>query len=305
MSRVIITKELATIGLSVMRGRDWNHGNQDGGEGNKGVISSIGKAGWVVVRWEHDNSSMTYRAGAEGRCDLYMYVPSAKSEKKTESSFKRVSLPDLTEDNLGIASTVRLKEACESRHPSITPGKAHKIARKGVNLIVLEGYPWEYNIYNFEVVTFEEPKLMAGSRFSLHEIVYVRNSSSGGAQQNGLVVNHPYIVNRLHDRQPAIKVEGGKDIWLWDSVMMNAEEWFEKQKTETQVTHPHKRDIGEIREKLLDAKMYDYYVEKGTNFKPNTNKTDGHTNSRNNTAIKVRRPSCIIKGPEKRTRTFF
>ncbi|CAH1175954.1 unnamed protein product [Phaedon cochleariae] len=63
-------------GARIVRGPDWNWGNQDGGEGSVGTVCEIGKAGavgspdkTVVVQW--DNGARTnYRVGYNGKYDL-------------------------------------------------------------------------------------------------------------------------------------------------------------------------------------------------------------------------------------------
>lgn len=84
MSDVIVTKALATVGLAVMRGRDWKFGDQDKFQGNKGTIISIGGSGnkegvpegWVSVKWENGDQ---YNYQVEGhfanqkKYDLYVY----------------------------------------------------------------------------------------------------------------------------------------------------------------------------------------------------------------------------------------
>lgn len=63
-------------GIRIVRGPDWNWGNQDGGEGHVGTVCEIGKSGTVgspdktvVVQW--DNGTRTnYRVGYTGKYDL-------------------------------------------------------------------------------------------------------------------------------------------------------------------------------------------------------------------------------------------
>lgn len=93
MSNVIVTKALATVGLTVMRGRDWSryYGNQDVFAGNKGTIICIGgkdnvPEGWVKVRWEGGG---TYNYQVEGgfsdkkQYDLYVYRKQEEAAKPT------------------------------------------------------------------------------------------------------------------------------------------------------------------------------------------------------------------------------
>ena len=64
------------VGLRVVRGPDWESGNQDGGEGHVGTVvevesttsdQSVGQS--VVIQWDCGERS-TYRCGLEGKYDL-------------------------------------------------------------------------------------------------------------------------------------------------------------------------------------------------------------------------------------------
>lgn len=69
-----------SLGLRVVRGPDWEWGNQDGGEGCVGTVALLtgseedghtsGKA--VVVQWDAGNRC-NYRCGVEGKYDLLVY----------------------------------------------------------------------------------------------------------------------------------------------------------------------------------------------------------------------------------------
>ena len=64
------------VGLRVVRGADWEWGDQDGGEGHVGtVVEMEGERGGdkegqrVVVHWDCGERS-SYRCGLEGQYDL-------------------------------------------------------------------------------------------------------------------------------------------------------------------------------------------------------------------------------------------
>ncbi|GIQ83714.1 hypothetical protein KIPB_005072 [Kipferlia bialata] len=62
-------------GSEVIRGRDWEWGNQDGGDGCRGTLLGPHKGeGWVVVHWHETGEREVYRAGAHALYDL-LYVP--------------------------------------------------------------------------------------------------------------------------------------------------------------------------------------------------------------------------------------
>ncbi|XP_038057347.1 E3 ubiquitin-protein ligase TRIM56-like [Patiria miniata] len=62
------------VGIKVVRGPDWEWGNQDGYPPGEGEISQeLNANGWVKVRWAHHRTMhMNYRMGAEGKYDLQL-----------------------------------------------------------------------------------------------------------------------------------------------------------------------------------------------------------------------------------------
>ena len=58
------------VGDTVVRGPNWKWGNQDGGDTNAGTVVSVGRVGWVRVRWFNSAGENNYRWGAEGCFDL-------------------------------------------------------------------------------------------------------------------------------------------------------------------------------------------------------------------------------------------
>ena len=65
----------AQRGLRVVRGPDWEWGDQDGGEGHVGIVVEVGEPSVsdggraVVVQWDCRERSR-YRCGLEGKYDL-------------------------------------------------------------------------------------------------------------------------------------------------------------------------------------------------------------------------------------------
>ena len=61
-------------GARVVRGRDWEYGNQDGGPGGIGTITHplLNSTKWnVIVNWDHDNETGShYRMGMFDKYDL-------------------------------------------------------------------------------------------------------------------------------------------------------------------------------------------------------------------------------------------
>ncbi|XP_059149254.1 E3 ubiquitin-protein ligase MIB2-like [Physella acuta] len=63
------------VGLRVVRGPDWNYGDQDGGEGHVGTVVKVdgaSSAGCVDVLWD-SGTKKTYRVGHESAFDLLVY----------------------------------------------------------------------------------------------------------------------------------------------------------------------------------------------------------------------------------------
>ena len=74
------------VGLRVVRGPDWEWGEQDGGEGCVGTVVEVGEAvnveggRPVVVQWDC-GEKCRYRCGVEGKYDLRV-LDSAPTGKK-------------------------------------------------------------------------------------------------------------------------------------------------------------------------------------------------------------------------------
>ena len=67
------------LGTRVVRGRDWEWGNQDGGEGCVGTVVEIGQdkkspftAQLVWIQWDCGTKA-NYRAGFDGKHDLRVF----------------------------------------------------------------------------------------------------------------------------------------------------------------------------------------------------------------------------------------
>lgn len=79
MSNTIVTLENVKPGDKVVRGRDWDWGDQDSGK-KYGIVSegSHHARGWIWINWCRDDDTIThsrngYRVGAQNRYDLYFY----------------------------------------------------------------------------------------------------------------------------------------------------------------------------------------------------------------------------------------
>jgi E3 ubiquitin-protein ligase mind-bomb len=73
---VAVMPEVIKCGLRVVRGADWEWGDQDGGEGYVGTVIEVGgqgssknPSGTVTVVWD-SGARGNYRAGFKGKYDL-------------------------------------------------------------------------------------------------------------------------------------------------------------------------------------------------------------------------------------------
>lgn len=62
----------AIVGVLVVRGPDWQCGDDDGGAGSVGEVVKDAGGGWVQVRWSNGHSD-DYRAGFSNRRDLVVH----------------------------------------------------------------------------------------------------------------------------------------------------------------------------------------------------------------------------------------
>ena len=79
------------LGLRVVRGPDWEWGDQDGGEGHVGTVVEVGETSVsdggggraVVVQWDCGERSR-YRCGVAGKYDLRVLdsAPAGKVERE-------------------------------------------------------------------------------------------------------------------------------------------------------------------------------------------------------------------------------
>ena len=90
----MVTKDNAVVGLEVVRGRDWDYGDQDHFEGKPsvgtiameyGYFPSNKNSGWVKVKWK-GGSTDSYEIGTDldddEKYDLYVYQGSTEPVKE-------------------------------------------------------------------------------------------------------------------------------------------------------------------------------------------------------------------------------
>ncbi|XP_078454747.1 E3 ubiquitin-protein ligase MIB2-like isoform X5 [Lampetra planeri] len=95
----------------VIRGADWKWGNQDGGEGGKGLVLTI--KGWdstsqrnaAQVRWRGEINS--YRLGASGKMDLQLASPTSSGRHYYPDHLSCLGEGDSIEQGFCLGDTVR------------------------------------------------------------------------------------------------------------------------------------------------------------------------------------------------------
>ena len=85
---------MVEVGLRVVRGKDWNWGDQDGGEGRVGTVIEVGGQGGsrnpdktAVVLWDNGTKA-NYRMGYQCADDLRVLdsAPAGKLVRKMTAS---------------------------------------------------------------------------------------------------------------------------------------------------------------------------------------------------------------------------
>ena len=80
------------IGLRVVRGPDWEWGDQDGGEGFVGTVAGLEEGGGgVIVQWDM-GQRCRYRCGRDNKFDLRI-LDSGPSGKPHHQQLESVSKP--------------------------------------------------------------------------------------------------------------------------------------------------------------------------------------------------------------------
>eukprot|EP00397_Hematodinium_sp_SG-2012_P035050 GEMP01037656.1.p1 GENE.GEMP01037656.1~~GEMP01037656.1.p1 ORF type:complete len:402 (+),score=79.21 GEMP01037656.1:44-1249(+) len=65
-SRVALRSDQVYPGKKVVRGPDWEFGEQDGGTGNVGIVGAVPCRGWVMVKWKATGGMHAYKTGQDG-----------------------------------------------------------------------------------------------------------------------------------------------------------------------------------------------------------------------------------------------
>ena len=71
------------VGLRVIRGPDWQWGEQDGGEGHAGTVADV-RGREVVVQWDLGGQRCKYRCGLDEKYDLRVLDTAPAGEQEVE-----------------------------------------------------------------------------------------------------------------------------------------------------------------------------------------------------------------------------
>lgn len=305
MKPVIVTKELVSEGLGVMRGKDWGYStNQDGGAGKKGIVISVGEPkGWCKVRW--DNGSIYhYAIGSNGKYDLYVYVPGFYDTKPQE-------VRRLTGSNVVYGLKVKLRNDASFFARSYLE-KAELIVR-GFDLtgVKFNGFDQTFKYESFDIcenqsvvnkVDETEKQSMSYTvaeavyKFRTGDIVYFKGTHNSWTKGGGIVENKRYEVSTV--TPGGSMTIGLSGIWFSQDQFMSEAEWHNKRVKEAYATskpNVQMMDMGSLQKNVVAI---------AENSKPNKNSTDVRVN-KHPEPIKVRRPISTIQGSKGRSRAVI
>jgi hypothetical protein len=112
-----IRKVLAKMvkGSHVVRGPDWQYGDEDGDPPGVGILKADLANGWVHVEWE-SGSSHCYRMGAQGACDLQLVRNLETGDNASPVAFSAVGN---CMENLTTVETGENDANFQHLHPSV------------------------------------------------------------------------------------------------------------------------------------------------------------------------------------------
>ncbi|XP_023931975.1 uncharacterized protein LOC112042165 [Lingula anatina] len=97
--RILRADQLIDVGVKVVRGPDWEWGDQDGGEGNVGTVYKVEQRGAVWVQWPNGSYNM-YRYGHEGLIDLTIVdVVSSDNNVQPKTLANDGGMPNTSQEN--------------------------------------------------------------------------------------------------------------------------------------------------------------------------------------------------------------
>lgn len=296
MKAVIVTKELASVGMSVMRGRDWEYSPQDGIPGSKGIVTGLEDSlgiNWVSVQWGN-GTKYAYRVGASNKFDLYVYVP-GYYDKPVAKGKERLTLANA---KVGLKVELRLDATTFAKE------KLRSIPNLEIRLVDAYGVSFQDVSSNFKPESFDicnGQTVITGTggefakehskpfgeviyKFRKGDVVYLRTSDSWSTY-SGVKSNIPYVI--LEVRTTNMRLDGVTH-WQRQDQFMEHEEWVRGVYTQTKLPEVQTVAMKDIQKNIVAI---------SENSKPNIK----HGTDRNNTdPIKVRRTISTIQGPKRR-----
>lgn len=135
----IVTTSLATLGMSVKPGKDFNTYEYPK---NHGTIIYVHYTGWCTVKWD-DGDERIYRIGYGGKYDLYVYDKINSSHKKSKKLPPKWKKGD---------TVTLIKEEFFEKRVGMSIGLLYTISEihESNDFIRLAGLSWWHKIENFE-----------------------------------------------------------------------------------------------------------------------------------------------------------
>lgn len=209
-------------GAKVVRGRDWDWGDQ-GLNCIGTIIGGKGAKGWVRVKWTNGTENC-YRIGNQNKYDLYYaegYIPKeSKTEPKTVTSLPEkwiVSLKDVTDEQLGRANTWR-KYVTNKCYLSYTLHKTYNLCNHEDGSMFYTGTINSYvdsreNVVEISFQDFERFVLKPWESSVVTSIGGTINAIPGTPSPDGSSVSYKYTINSP-DSIPNLVIKKQKKIKL-------------------------------------------------------------------------------------------
>lgn len=312
MKPVIVTKELVSEGMSVMRGRDWIYSDQDEKPGNRGKVIGIqegGMTGWAQVEWENGHKYI-YRVGYENKYDLYVYAPGFYDVKPQGGM--RLSYP-----NCSVGLKVKLNEnASGFAKGYLTPGGKTSFTVRGYDAtgVRLEGYSQTFKYESFDVCKDEPVKESVAKvamddgekiqlrdpssfkwgyttpvldtpayKFRKGDIVYIQKTDAW-TDSSRVLRDYPYTVEQVNGR--TMKLLGITNWQLQDQFLSNLDYQVSKLYTQKQLTTTPLLDLRDLQHGTVGI---------AENLKSNKNSQNGNnTDNPDYSGRILELPSVII-----------
>lgn len=310
MKPVIVTKELISVGLPVMRGRDWCYSNQDGKPGERGEVHALieDMPDWCRVKWGNGAIYM-YRIGYNNSFDLYAYLPGYYDQKPQGRQ-------RLTRENFKVGLKVELNDQATDFAKEKLTGKGELvISGGGYDDVKFLGLAGGYKFQSFDICTDQTVKSTAHASDALYgapgvqttagtaekpiykfrkgDIVYLRpEKRDSWINHTGVKNDVPYLVDEVNGT--TFKLQTLLH-WQLQDQFMSDDDWGKQLFTQRKLETVPLMDMSSIQKSVVTI---------AENSKPNI-KQNGNNNNKHPEPFKVRRPVSTIKGPKGRSGAIY